>query len=162
MLGVTTVHVEPVGLATTAVVLLAVSAMPEPLPYPRWLTRVLVEQVAAEARPGPLLLALGRLTRPSGAADAARVDETVLGLALTGALRPTQGGSGLVWLVEPALHQGLATLAQALSKADRRALARGAQRTQARAVAWSKTAAAAADRTVSTVTSGDTRCHAVR
>lgn len=155
-------QVEPVSLTTPAVLLLAADSMPEPMPYPRWVTRVLVEQVAAAARPGPLLLALARLVHPSGAADAGRVDETVLGLARTGALVPVEGQSGLVWVVQPELRDALAVLERVLSKGDRRALTRGAQRTHARAVAWSNTAAAAADRRASTVTSADTRCHAVR
>ena len=89
---------QPVALTAEALLLAAHRAAPAPLPCSRWVSRVLVEQVAAAAPcDGPVRDALSRLVGPAGAADVRAVDDAVHALALVGALAVRQGPDGAVY-----------------------------------------------------------------
>jgi hypothetical protein len=150
-----------VGWTPAGLLAAAAAGLLRGLPRSAWAADVLAEQAHKALRgvDGPAARAAARLVRPGGAADRAAVRAAVDAMVLAGLAVPT-GLGRTASLAVPS--DGAPAAALPLTLAEHHALARASQRAEAIFVAWSNTAAAAADRRAGTTVSGTTRRHTVR
>lgn len=153
---------QDVKLTPSAVLLLAIDSVPGSMPRARWASQILLEHLAKTAADDSALApALRWFVGPGGAASARRTQQALLDLALAGALIPGPAHEPAAWVVDAGRGANLGNLRRSLGREDRRAFEVAAQMTKARLVAWSKTAAAAAQPRSSTTTSDVTLRQAV-